>query len=48
MMPAQASDQTQLLAAMAVDRLEAVEIFKKARAMEKASDHVPIVATLLD
>jgi hypothetical protein len=25
--------------------LQSVEIFKKARSLEKASDHVPIVAT---
>ena len=35
-----------LLSPQAADRLEGVDIFKKARAMEKASDHVPIVATL--
>ena len=34
-----------LLSPRAADQLEAVEIFKKARGMEKASDHVPIVAT---
>ena len=35
-----------LLSPQAADTLQGVEIFKKARAMEKASDHVPIVATL--
>jgi exodeoxyribonuclease III len=34
-----------LLSPQAADRLENVEIFKKARGLEKASDHVPIVAT---
>lgn len=34
-----------LLSPQAADRLETVEIFKKARGLEKASDHVPIVAT---
>jgi exodeoxyribonuclease-3 len=34
-----------LLSPQAADRLESVEIFKKARGLEKASDHVPIVAT---
>jgi exodeoxyribonuclease-3 len=34
-----------LLSPQAADRLESVEIFKQARAMDKASDHVPIVAT---
>lgn len=34
-----------LLSPQAADRLEGVDIFKKARGMEKASDHVPIVAT---
>jgi exodeoxyribonuclease III len=34
-----------LLSPQAADRLESVDIFKKARGMEKASDHVPIVAT---
>lgn len=32
-----------LLSPQAADRLEGVEIFKQARAMEKASDHVPVV-----
>lgn len=34
-----------LLSPQAADRLEGVDIFKKARGLEKASDHVPIVAT---
>ncbi|MBI3438238.1 MAG: exodeoxyribonuclease III [Proteobacteria bacterium] len=34
-----------LLSPQAADRLQSVEIFKKARSLEKASDHVPIVAT---
>ena len=34
-----------LLSPQAADRLAGVEIHKKARAMEKASDHVPISAT---
>jgi exodeoxyribonuclease-3 len=34
-----------LLSPQAADRLTAVEIFKAARAMDKASDHVPISAT---
>ncbi|MGD9815250.1 MAG: exodeoxyribonuclease III [Hyphomonadaceae bacterium] len=34
-----------LLSPQAADRLEGVSIFKKARGLEKASDHVPIVAT---
>ena len=33
-----------LLSPQAADRLGSVEIFKQARAMEKASDHVPVVA----
>jgi exodeoxyribonuclease-3 len=33
-----------LLSPQAADTLEAVEIYKAARSMEKASDHVPIVA----
>lgn len=37
-----------LLSPQAADRLESVEIFKQARAMEKASDHVPIAATFRD
>lgn len=35
-----------LLSPQAADTLEGVEIYKQARAMEKASDHVPIIATL--
>ena len=34
-----------LLSPQAADRLQSVEIIKSARAMDKASDHVPIVAT---
>lgn len=34
-----------LLSPQAADRLDGVEIFKKARGLEKASDHVPIIAT---
>jgi exodeoxyribonuclease-3 len=34
-----------LLSPQAADRLQAVEIHRKARAMEKPSDHVPIKAT---
>lgn len=34
-----------LLSPQAADRLQGVEIFKAARAMDKASDHVPIIAT---
>jgi len=30
------------------DRLEACEIFRKARSMEKPSDHVPVIATFAD
>jgi len=30
------------------DRLQAVEIFRKARALEKPSDHVPVIATFED
>jgi exodeoxyribonuclease III len=37
-----------LLSPQAADRLAGVEIFKKARGLEKASDHAPIVATFLD
>jgi exodeoxyribonuclease III len=37
-----------LLSPQAADRLESVEIFKQARAMEKASDHVPIAAKFRD
>jgi exodeoxyribonuclease-3 len=35
-----------LLSPQAADRLDSVSIHKKARGMEKASDHVPIMATL--
>lgn len=35
-----------LLSPQAADRLQGVEIFKKARGLEKASDHVPIIATI--
>lgn len=35
-----------LLSPQAADRLAGFEIFKQARGMEKASDHVPIVASL--
>jgi exodeoxyribonuclease-3 len=34
-----------LLSPQAADTLESFEIFKKARSLEKASDHVPIVAS---
>lgn len=37
-----------LLSPQAADRLERVDIFKKARGLEKASDHVPISATFAD
>ncbi|WP_084400061.1 exodeoxyribonuclease III [Henriciella aquimarina] len=37
-----------LLSPQAADRLESVDIFKKAREMEKPSDHVPIIAELSD
>jgi exodeoxyribonuclease-3 len=37
-----------LLSPQAADKLRSVEIFKKARTLEKASDHVPIVATFGD
>jgi exodeoxyribonuclease-3 len=37
-----------LLSPHAADRLNGVEIFKRARGLEKASDHVPIVATFGD
>ena len=32
----------------ATDRLQACEIFRKARGLEKPSDHVPVIATLED
>ena len=35
-----------LLSPQAADRLEKVDIYKDVRAMEKASDHVPVVVTL--
>jgi exodeoxyribonuclease-3 len=37
-----------LLSPQAADTLEGFEIFKKARGLEKASDHVPVVATFAD
>ena len=37
-----------LLSPQAADKLGNVEIFKQARGLEKASDHVPIVATFED
>ena len=37
-----------LLSPQAADKLDSVHIYKDARAMEKASDHVPIVVTLRD
>jgi exodeoxyribonuclease-3 len=37
-----------LLSPQAADKLDSVSIYKQARAMEKASDHVPILATLRD
>ena len=37
-----------LLSPQAADRLESVEIYRKAREMEKPSDHVPVIATLRD
>ena len=37
-----------LLSPQAADRLASVEIFKKARGLEKASDHAPITATFAD
>lgn len=37
-----------LLSPQAADKLRSVEIFKKARTLEKASDHVPIVTTFGD
>src|SRR5690606_15220245 len=33
-----------LLSPQAADRLTGVEIFKRARGLEKASDHVPVIA----
>lgn len=37
-----------LLSPQAADRLEKVEIFRKARSLEKPSDHVPVIAELAD
>jgi exodeoxyribonuclease-3 len=37
-----------LLSAQAADRLQAVEIHRKARARDKPSDHVPVIITLAD
>lgn len=37
-----------LCSPQAADKLASVEIFKKARGLEKASDHAPIVATFID
>jgi exodeoxyribonuclease III len=37
-----------LLSPQAADKLQAVSIFRKARGLEKASDHVPIIVTLRD
>ncbi len=37
-----------LLSPQAADKLQGIEIFKKARGLEKASDHVPIIATFGD
>ena len=37
-----------LLSPQAADRLESVEIYRKAREMEKPSDHVPVIVTLRD
>ena len=37
-----------LCSPLAADRLESIRIYKEARAMDKASDHVPIIATLRD
>ena len=37
-----------LLSPQAADRLESVEIFKKARGLDKPSDHVPVIAVLGD
>jgi exodeoxyribonuclease-3 len=30
------------------DRLQGIEIYRKARALEKPSDHVPVIATFAD
>ncbi len=37
-----------LLSPQAADTLQSVEIFKPARALEKASDHVPIIGVFGD
>ena len=37
-----------LLSPQAADALESVDIYKQARSMEKASDHVPIIGTFTD
>jgi exodeoxyribonuclease-3 len=37
-----------LLSPQAADRLESVEIYRKARGMEKPSDHVPVIIELRD
>lgn len=37
-----------LLSPQAADRLQSVEIHRKARALDKPSDHVPVVVTLAD
>ncbi len=37
-----------LLSPQAADRLEKVEIYRKARELEKPSDHVPVIATFSD
>ncbi len=37
-----------LLSPQAADRLETVEIYRKARGKEKPSDHVPVIATFSD
>lgn len=37
-----------LLSPQAADRLESVEIYRKARGLDKPSDHVPVIVTLRD
>ena len=37
-----------LMSPQAADRLEGVDIYSKARGLEKPSDHVPVIATLAD
>ena len=37
-----------LLSPQAADRLESVEIYRKARGLEKPSDHVPVIVSLRD